>query len=447
MGTGTTVAIADEITEEEFIRDSTTRQTILLQLDRITGSAPFRNSKRYPALLRYIVEEVLAGHAESLKERTLGMCVFDRNADYDTNMDPVVRVSAGEVRKRMAQYYQVAGHEEELRIEIPLGSYVPRFYRPAEHRWSAEEVPMAETLDTPPEEIQPDATVFAAALPVGYELPDPERNDGKPVSGVHLAAVYVLLAAALGALAWTLLSASRPPRVTPAVQLFWGNLLRSPAPTLMVLGVHSFDAKGNDISSSSHASMPQPQQTLLSAMTRSDMVHLSDLTSYGALTELLTVHRHPSRTQGAADTTLEQLRQGPFVLIGGFNNLWTTRLTTELRFRFFTTPNSHNVIQDKEHPEPTWTLDDSQSALSNSRDYGLVSCFLDPETEQYGMIVGGIGKSGTEAAADFVTNETGMDEWMRTAHVPQANNVQVVVETDVIEGKHGPPHVVAFYTW
>ncbi len=455
MGTGSVVAIADEITEEQYIQESV-RQEILLQLDLITRSTPFRNSKRYPALLRYIVEEVLAGHAESLKERTLGMCVFERSADYDTNMDPVVRVSAGEVRKRIAQYYQVPGHEVQLRIEIPLGSYVPRFYRPAEHGWIAEKpnpagVVPPDAVDLTQEEALPPIPAPANVAVTADDLPgladNHARGNNSPGSRVHLLAMYVLLAGALGAIGWMLVSASRPPRLIPAVRLFWGSLLRSPTPTLIVLGVHSFDAKGNDISSSSHASMPQPQQTLLSAMTRSDMVHLSDVTSYGALTQLLTNHRHTFHTQGAADTTLEQLRQGPFVLIGGFNNLWTTRLTTQLRFRFVTTANWRNVIQDSEHPERTWTLDDSRSALSNSRDYGLVSCFLDPETEQYGIIVGGIGKSGTEAAADFVTSEAGLDEWLRSAHLPPATNVQVLVETDVIEGKHGPPHVVASYAW
>ena len=451
MGTGSTVAIAEEITEEQFTHDAT-RHEILEQLDRILGSAPFRHSKRYPALLRYIVGEVLAGHAESLKERTLGMCVFDRSADYDTNMDPVVRVSAGEVRKRIAQYYQASGHEEELRIEIPLGSYVPRFYRPVEHGWPTEELhAAADVLSVAMDDLSHDHVPPNTAEGAADDLPGlagrQRRGEGRHGFGLHLVAVYVLLAGAVGALGWMLVSASRPPRLTPAVQLFWGGLLRSGSPTLMVLGVHSFDDRGNDISSSSHASMPQPQQTLLSAMTRSDMVHLSDVTSYGAMTELLTVHRHPFRTQGAADTTLEELRQGPFVLIGGFNNLWTTRLTTQLRFRFVTTANWRNVIQDSEHPERTWTLDDSRSALSNTRDYGLISCFLDPETEQHAMIVGGIGRSGTEAAADFVTSETGLQEWVRSAHLPPATNVQVVVETDVIEGKHGPPHVVRFYAW
>jgi hypothetical protein len=104
------------------------RFEVLKQLERITGSTHFKNSKRYPALLKFVVEHTLSGRIDVLKERTLGIEVFGRPSDYDTNADPVVRVTAGEIRKRIAQYYQADGHEHELRIDLPVGSYVPQFF-------------------------------------------------------------------------------------------------------------------------------------------------------------------------------------------------------------------------------------------------------------------------------------------------------------------------------
>src|SRR5579885_3585731 len=81
------------------------RDLIRQQLSRILADPAFSNSKRYPKLLKYIVEETLAGREEHLKERTLGIEVFGRNPSYDTNQDPVVRTSAAQVRHRLAQYY------------------------------------------------------------------------------------------------------------------------------------------------------------------------------------------------------------------------------------------------------------------------------------------------------------------------------------------------------
>ena len=103
------------------------RELVLKELDAIISSYHFRGSKRYPAMLRYVVSAAIDGRASDLKERTLGVEVFGRDPDYDTNADPVVRISAGEVRKRIAQFYHENGHGAKLEIELPVGSYAPEF--------------------------------------------------------------------------------------------------------------------------------------------------------------------------------------------------------------------------------------------------------------------------------------------------------------------------------
>ncbi len=97
------------------------------QLERILASGPFRNSRRASAMLRYAVEKTLAGEADSLKERTIGVEVFGRAAEYDTAADHVVRSTAGDVRRRLAQYYQENGEKNGLRIDFASGHYIPHF--------------------------------------------------------------------------------------------------------------------------------------------------------------------------------------------------------------------------------------------------------------------------------------------------------------------------------
>ena len=107
------------------------KEAVRSELQTIAASPHFCNSKRYPALLSYIVECTLAGRADELKERTLGVEVFQRQSDFDTHADTVVRYTAGEVRKRLSLYY----HEREwdadsgsrIQISLPTGSYVPEF--------------------------------------------------------------------------------------------------------------------------------------------------------------------------------------------------------------------------------------------------------------------------------------------------------------------------------
>jgi hypothetical protein len=107
------------------------RAAIQRQLERMLSNPLFKNSRRYPALLRYVVEHTLEGRTSELKERTLGIEVFGREPDYDTNADPIVRATAGEIRKRIAQYYHEHGHESEVRIDLTPRSYVPEFEIPA----------------------------------------------------------------------------------------------------------------------------------------------------------------------------------------------------------------------------------------------------------------------------------------------------------------------------
>src|ERR1700678_782106 len=100
------------------------------QVGRLLADSHFSQSRRFPSFLRYVVDKTLAGQEDALKERTLGVEIFGRRADYDTASDPIVRVTAAEIRKRIAQYYQDPGHESELRVSLPLGSYVPQFHWP-----------------------------------------------------------------------------------------------------------------------------------------------------------------------------------------------------------------------------------------------------------------------------------------------------------------------------
>src|SRR5271165_5131117 len=105
------------------------------QLERLLVHPLFSNSKRYPVLLAHTVEQTLKGNAAELKERSIGIDVFGRSPTYDANADPVVRITAGEVRKRLMQYYYDSAHDAELVIELPIGSYIPVFHppdRPAE---------------------------------------------------------------------------------------------------------------------------------------------------------------------------------------------------------------------------------------------------------------------------------------------------------------------------
>src|ERR1700756_5703671 len=126
------------------------RSAIHEQLERLLASPFFSHSRRFPSFLRYVIEKTLAGQEDELKERTLGVEIFGRQADYDTASDPIVRVTAAEIRKRIAQYYQTPGHEHEIRISLQAGGYIPQFYEPASAKDEGSTVATQEPIASPP---------------------------------------------------------------------------------------------------------------------------------------------------------------------------------------------------------------------------------------------------------------------------------------------------------
>ena len=107
------------------------RADIEQALGRVLMGSCFRSSAQCQALLRYIVEHSLAHEDEMLRERVIGIEVFGRPPDYDSGNDPIVRARAAEIRKRLAQHYLGSeGASEEIRIEVPSGSYRAVFALP-----------------------------------------------------------------------------------------------------------------------------------------------------------------------------------------------------------------------------------------------------------------------------------------------------------------------------
>ncbi len=96
-------------------------------LDRILASRGFRASSRKQRFLQFIVQETLTGRADRIKGYTIAVDVFDRDANFDPLLDPVVRIQAGRIRHCLEQYYLTDGADDPVRITIPKGSYVPHF--------------------------------------------------------------------------------------------------------------------------------------------------------------------------------------------------------------------------------------------------------------------------------------------------------------------------------
>src|ERR1022692_1899849 len=128
-------------------------QAVRAELNHLLESPAFRTSKRCREFLEYIVQHTISGPAGSLKERSIGVELFQLPQDFDAGQHTIVRVTANEVRKKLAQHYLAEnGSYHPVKIGLPPGSYS------AEFKWDTQivEVPAAETeaMDSPAAETQ-----------------------------------------------------------------------------------------------------------------------------------------------------------------------------------------------------------------------------------------------------------------------------------------------------
>src|SRR5271156_5538407 len=413
------------------------RQLVRSQLEKIVSDGRFTASKRYPCLLRYIVEQTLAGNEDDLKERTLGIEVFHRPPDYDTNADPVVRLCAAEVRKRLAQYYQSPAHAGELRIDLNPGSYVPLFSQPARD---------APVIDAIPAEV-----ILPEVIPSKAEqVSRPRRTRkiywpaGLIASGVIIAVILVLILVSGGARYGRNLGKQKS-----ALEEVWSPLLTSSKPILFCVGEKELF--------SPHDSMTQLQSgadddsSLPAAADKNDFVPFSDVQILSRFVSLAGAHGHAFRVQNSRTTVSSQLREGPVVLIGALNNDWTLNRTSSLRFHLEGPEGSDPVywIAGTHHPRARAWPGRGQAPRSQVvKDYAIAARFTDESTGQVVLVAAGIAGSGTRAAGEFLTDEESLEQLADGAGVDWGQrNFEVVLSSQVVNGMQGKPKVEAKAFW
>lgn len=106
-----------------------TAEGVRKQLSRMLASPWLAHSPRVSQLLRFLVDQELAGRGSQLTDYEVGRKVFERPASFDPRLDSIVRVHVNRLRSRVARFYESDGRDDTLRIEFVRGDYRPRFTR------------------------------------------------------------------------------------------------------------------------------------------------------------------------------------------------------------------------------------------------------------------------------------------------------------------------------
>jgi hypothetical protein len=399
------------------------------QLDRLLGSSHFRTSKRCQALLRYVVDAYTENHADRVKERIIGFEVFQREAGYDTNQDSVVRTTAAEIRKKLAQYYQEPGHENEIRVLLPQGSYLPEF------------------------RLAPAAP--AAPLPLEERAPAVSRVTLQRLIGVAIA-LAVVAAVGLGAYVYSRARVSELNR-------FWRPLLEDSSSAVICVGqplrIYIFEGhRSAELNEKMVGTLTTPPAT--AEVRQNTPLTLSELRSAGEryysvgdylasvrLAEFLGRHGKPFEVIGDRSAAYKDLRGRPAVLIGQFNNVWTMGLTGNLRYYIDRSTQSFSYeVLDRQNPGKV--IFSAVRNASRPEEYAVVSRIFDAPTEKTVVAIAGMTFNGTVAAGEFLTSERYMREAFGKAPDKwHQKNIQVILKTTMVAGAAGPPKVVATYYW
>ena len=433
----------------QTVHSLTAQQVTLLRkhVELLLQSPHFKNSKRYPRFLRKIVECTISGDLDELKERSLGHSVFDRFPDYDTSVDPIVRITAGEVRKRLAQYYQEHGHKDVVQISLAVGTYVPEFRFLSDGENPEETDLSLEDLQRKPSAISQLAgsTVVASSEQHQAALSEPslpiklrDRLARSPIWVACLSSAITILIIAAGYF-WS--QAYRESR-DRALSRFWAPVLASSDLAPFIIGRATLVMPGD-----SDPSLRAAFQGMKSKIA------ISDAFSFSRICALVRSESRSCTMQLSNQASISEMGRQPTILIGLLNNEWSERLTSHLRFRLNSNVDSDGVtheawISDTRNPKAYWGIDFGQRLDTVTRDYGLLARFDSEVTDQPVILVGGLSALGTQSIGEFATDARSMQSL--ESMIPPGKsfrNVEAVLETEVVDGKPGHSRVVAVDFW
>ncbi|MGA3161952.1 MAG: hypothetical protein ABSC77_12105 [Terracidiphilus sp.] len=417
-----------------------TPEMILAQLQLLTRDEIFRASKRSIAFLRFVVEETLKGSEDQIKERTIGMEVFGRSSSYDTNLDHIVRTAATELRKRLAIYYGDEKHRAELRIGLLPGSYIPRFMHAHQAIQEDAEDGVSNGTHFIPGQMQ-HSSMDSVANSHGESV---LASNHKEYQRRNWLVAYLLFAVVLaaGLSGWYWLHSQTPE------YLFWKPVLETPGPVLLAVGdVPHGPPQPMATEENQNSPLAIPQ----SDSTRS--VPFADAVTIAKVVGVLESNGKKVLIRRENASSFSDLREGPVVLVGAFNNEWSLRLTRQLRFTLALDAENHLIyIKDGKNPSSrawSWGTNQPLDYVGGRGgpvlyDYALISRIRNSETGHVLVVIGGLYTYGTQSAGEFLTDPQLMQSIGKVTRLGASNqNLQIVLGTTVTDGTPGPPRVLA----
>ncbi len=407
-----------------------TREEMVEALEQVLGSKYFAHAPMKQKFLRVISEFYLSGRAPELNEYLIGREVYSRDDSYDPATDPIVRVGAHSVREKLELYYHKEGANDKIRIEIPIGSYEPIFAcHDSRSLDSKRPGPLPEPADAD------DGSSAGTSEVPAYRARTTTAVWKRPVPllaagvAVLLAAVFVLLY-----LNFDLRREQQIPRPTDRASYgnVWQPFLRSEEPTLLVLSnpvvYRLLNAGDREAVSKNSVGLPPEQAAQLTQALKDTFAVRNgppnprlvlSLDTYTGMGEAIGVQRVTDLLRSAGKNILlkrsrtvsaEDLKNHHVILLGSvWANEWSGKLAVldEFSYTSQATIENHHPLQGEEKVYRS-RYDERTGLLLE--DYALVTVKPNISEGNVVMVLAGLRSAGTEAAAEYVTSKTFLNE-------------------------------------
>jgi hypothetical protein len=412
-------------------------------LNKVLDSSAFASSKQSQALLKYLVAKSQHQDDGSLKERMIGVNVFGRSHDYNTGDDPIVRARVGEVRKRLAMYYQSELTDEHaVQFTIPTGSYRVNFVYPAS---------------------QPDTVERGGSGGKIKSVAATESGGLRVVSS--FGRWLVVGAVVVGALAGVFYY--RQSHRVSNLDMFWSPLLDSPQTVVIYLGQNGafmptqrymrrvrearpFDEdekRGTDVQLNDLS----PGEKLGADdvyVENHDLVSAGNIAASIQIASLLGSRHHNADLRTGDGLSAEDLEHAPAVLLGAFDNRWTMQICEKLPFRFEVLAGETDAIVEQAGQKREWVTHMIDATGAANEEYAIVVRLSSSVYRKPVIIAAGLRSRGTRAAGDFLTDPIELSKFLDTLPAGwKQKNLEVVLRVDIVKGVPGTAQPIAYSVW
>jgi hypothetical protein len=370
------------------------------ELRRVLESKHFANAPKKRRFLEFVTEQVLLGNGDKLNEFLIGAEVYGRGSNFNPQDDPIVRVQAHEIRRILKNYYGEEGKENPLRMDMPLGHYVPTFSK----------------------------TRMEGVTPLVDKVKEFAGGGSRGV-GWHYVLILVLIAACgILAVLWlrerslverVAQARTSPLRLPEELEWFWKPFLPPSDPPIIVIPNHpllraAHDGDSAQTLANSHEipkrELPEFRDTIhfrelkrfLFVPNTTDFTAVGEAMGLADLFQLFSSAGQKYRLQQSRLVTFEEIKRGNVILLGG-NQSWSGRVFLNPGgFRFQASVILNKAPRPGEKPVYRPEFDPVTNHLT--RDYALVLMLPNENKENRILLVYGIYTQGSQAAIEYITS-------------------------------------------